>query len=252
MKGFLLGFLFLSGVSHGAQLSVKDFNFDYKDPHGYGKAASFSRAFIDEEVSVRVEKYDNNFEFIVSGGENGEFLLENAPAMLTNAQSMAVKGFNLDFKDRLVMSLTQATIKSDSSMSLKSVKLECDRAGSAELMDQVISGCINKMSLKSSQFSSQAVEGLLETLAGVAVNSVEFKSSTGKYTLSADVKAQVSGKVKSNGNISYNEKTGLLTIKISEVKFGLFNITGKVFDELKKNQSETLKVKEPYVYYQIK
>ena len=89
-------------------------------------------------------------------------------------------------------------------------------------------------------------------LGGVGVSALDLKTNAGKYDLSAEVKAQVSGKVKSNGNMSYDASAGKLTLKISEVKFGFLNITGKVFDELKKQQSETLKVNEPYVYYSLK
>jgi hypothetical protein len=119
------------------------------------------------------------------------------------------------------------------------------------------------MTLKSSKFQSQEAEESLaavlsETISkaisgsDVTVNSVDLKTNAGKYDLSADVKAQVSGKVKSNGNMSYDPASGKLTLKISEVKFSILNITGKVFDELKKNESDKLKVKEPYVYYTIK
>lgn len=127
-------------------------------------------------------------------------------------------------------------------------------------MDQLIAGCIQKMTFKTSRFSSQAEEGVMEALssaldntkASLGINSVTLNATNGKFDLAAEVKAQISGKVKANGNVSYNATTGLLTLQISEIKFGLFSVRGKVFDELKKKESEKLKVREPYVYYSVK
>ena len=129
-------------------------------------------------------------------------------------------------------------------------------------MDQLISGCVQKMTLKSSKFQQQDVQKvfqgiLMETFskaidADLGVNSLDLKTNAGKYDLSAEVKAQISGKVKSNGQMSYDAASGKLSVKISEVKFGFLNITGKVFDELKKNESASMQVKEPYVHLTVK
>lgn len=267
MKSLLCGFVLLSGVAHADALNVnvKNFNFTYKNPHGEGIAASFSRSqLINTEAQVIVDKVDKNFKLQVTGAETQEFEFKDAPAFMTEADTMTVNGFNLDLSQKLTLSLASGRFNSpEDSLKLDGLSLDCNRdAVQAEVMDQLISGCIQRMSFKSSKFSSAAVEtAFVQVLseafasalkADIGVNSLDLKTNSGKYDLSADVKAQVSGKVKSNGNMSYDPASGKLTVKISEVKFGFLNITGKVFDELKKNESEKLKVKEPHVYYTVK
>lgn len=267
MKSLLCGFILLSGMAHADALNVnvKNFNFTYTAPHGEGTASSFSRsAFINNEAHVSVDKVDKDFKLQVSGAENQEFEFKNAPSFMTEAQTMTVSGFKLDLSQKLTLSLGAGRFNSpEDSLKLDGLNLDCNRDSThAEVMDQLISGCIQKMSFKSSKFSSASVDSafvdvLSEAFASalkadLGVNSVDIKTNGGKYDLSAEVKAQISGKVKSNGIMSYDAATGKLTVKISEVKFGILSITGKVFDELKKNESDKLKVKEPYVYYTIK
>lgn len=269
MKTFFIGVLMLNSYyvcAESLNVSVKNFNFTYTNPHGEGSASSFSRtSIINEELKVSVDKIDKDFKLGVSGAETQEFVLKDAPSFMTEADTMSVSNFNLDFAQKLNLSLGAGRFNSpDNSLKLDGLVVDCIRdVKQTEVMDQVISGCIQKMSFKSSKFQSQDADESLaavlsETISkaidgsDVTVKSVDLKTNAGKYDLSADVNAQVSGKVKSNGNMVYDPASGKLTLKISEVKFSILNITGKVFEELKKKESDKLKVKEPYVYYSIK
>ncbi|WP_408098067.1 hypothetical protein ACJVC5_03840 [Peredibacter sp. HCB2-198] len=261
MKKLAFSFLFVSGfaLANDLQVSVKNFNFTYTDPHGEGSAASFSRLV---GVQVSVDKVDKDFHLSVTGAETAEFTLKDAPGFMTEAETMVVRDFNLDFSNRASLSLVQGIFNSkDDSMKLDNLSLSCDRQSAhKEVMDQLISGCIQKMTFKTSKFTSQAEEGVMEALssaltnekANLGVNSVTLNSTNGKFDLAAEVKAQISGKVKANGNVSYDATSGLLTLQISDIKFGLFSVRGKVFDELKKKESDKLKVREPYIYYSVK
>jgi hypothetical protein len=269
MKGFIIGAVLLNSYVVCAEplnVNVRNFNFTYANPHGEGTATSFSRSqLFNEELKVTVDKIDKDFKLNVSGAETQEFEFKNAPSFMTDAQTMNVSNFNLTLQEKLNLSLASGRFNSpENSLKLDGLNLDCGRdVNQAEVMDQLISGCIQKMTLKSSKFQSQEAEETLaavisETISkaidgsDVTVNSVDLRTNAGKYDLSAEVKAQVSGKVKSNGNMSYDPASGKLTLKISEVKFSILNITGKVFEELKKKESDKLKVKEPYVYYTVK
>lgn len=269
MKSLALGLLLVTGVAHGTEplkVSVKNFNFTYKDPHGEGSASSFTRnQLASEEVHVAVDRIDKDLKFTVTGSENHEFELKDAPSFMTEAETMSVNGFNLSLADRVALTLASGRFNSkEDAMKLDGLSLDCARdLTKTEIMDQLLSGCIQKMTFKTSKFSSQAEEGFIGLLsssissavsdkADLGINSLDLKTNAGKYDLTAEVKSSISGKVKSNGNMSYEHTTGKLILKISEVKFGFLNITGKVFDELKKKESDKLKVKEPYVYYSLK
>ncbi len=269
MKSFIAVMVLSSGMAfaNSVNVSVTNFNFTYSDPHGQGTATSFNRSpAFTSAVSVTVDKVDKDFVLKVEGAETGEFTLKDAPAFMTDAATMNVTGFNLNLAEKLTLSLTNGHFLSkDDELKLTGLNLDCNRdSTSTELMDQLLTGCLQRMSLKSSKFSSTSVEenfvsimtdalvGALDEKGNLGINSLDLKTTNGKYDLAAEVKSQISGKVKSNGNMSYDKTTGTVSVKISEVKFGILNITGKVFDELKKKESEKLKVKEPFVHYKLK
>lgn len=273
MKKLFMGLVLVSGFAQAQDLAVnvKNFNFNYQNTRGEGSASSFyvTPRNPENDVKVLVEKLGENFQLTVTGTAVEQYEFKNAPSFMTEAERMSISNFNLSFTNQLTASLTQGRFQSPKDeLKLDGLTLDCARVTAhKEVMDQLISGCIQKMNLRSSKFSTSSAEESLahiishsiasamnegRAINGVGVNSVELKTNAGKYDLSAEVKAQVSGKVKSNGNMSYDAQTGKLTLKISEVKFSFLNITGKVFDELRKQESEKLQVKEPYVYYSIK
>jgi len=270
MRNVMLGLALLTtfNQAHAFTMNVTDFNFNYQNPHGEGKATSFSRSSKTKqgEVQVIVDRLDRDFRFSVSGAETQEFELKNAPSLMTDAETMSVGGFNLNISEHIDLSLHSARFTSkDDVLKLDGLALNCLRqVGSKEILDQFILGCIQKLNFKVSKYSSQQVlnsfQSIMEEVVGenqfeknnLSISSVALKANAGKYELSADVKAQVSGKVTSKGNFSYDPTNGVIAIKISEVKVAFLNITSKVFDELKKNESEKLRVKEPFVYLSIK
>lgn len=262
MKNLLIGFILCSGIAHAANtIEIKDFNFAYTNPHGSGTAANFSRSkTLSGTVDVAVDKVGQDFKLSVSGAENHEFDFKNAPSFMIEADTMNVSGLNFGFGERLSLSMGSGSFNSPNDMiKLDGLSLNCDKdVSQAEAMDQVISGCMKSMALKSSRFSSQdATEVLSESLlsdlkASVGVNSLDFKSTGGKFTLGADIRASVSGRVKSGGNVSYDATTGIVTLEVYYVKFGILGVMGKVFDELKKKESDKLTVKQPFIYYKVK
>lgn len=255
---FGLGIAFYSTFSFSAStIQVQDFNFDYNDPQGSGVARVFSRTgfFTEEQLEVSVERTDKNFRIVASGAETEEFELKDAPSFMTEAEKMSVAGLNFSFNKDLDLTVKQANFHSrTSSMNLDDFSLSCSRDLSLPLeIDQIVAGCTKKMSLASGKFSSSSMaNAMVEVLGGVGMTSLDFKIIEGKYNLQGQVKAQISGKVRSSGEAKYDSQTGVLTLKISEVKFGILNVTGKVFDELRKNESEKLKVKQPYLYVTLK
>lgn len=243
--------ILISGIAHAevSNLNVSDFNFNYTNPHGEGSAAAFSRSgFLDEGVYVTVDKEEKDFLLHASGSETGEFRFKNAPAFMTDAETMTVAGFNLNLAEAVSLSLTSGRFNSPKDiLKIDGMALNCNRnSGASDVMNQLITGCIEKLVFKNSKFNKSSDK------SDLTVNSADLKINTGKFDLTAEIKAQISGKVKANGNVSYDEQTSILTIKVSEVKLGILNVRGQVFSELKKSESDKMKVKEPYVYLTVK
>jgi hypothetical protein len=176
---------------------------------------------------------------------------------------MELRNFNANSSARVSINLDYAKFDSASdSLELKNFSLSCDKAA-ASGEGELIQGCIQKMNMKSTSFSSSSEsQNVMSAFAhslsvasqskSLSIKSIDLKSTNGKFDLSADIKAQISGTAKAYGNLSYDQSKKILTIKISDVKFGILSVTTKVFDELKKQESATLKVNKPYVYYQLK
>jgi len=266
-RTLLIGLLITThALAQDVRVKIEDFSFNYSDPSGSGEATLFQHNQKTlEGVQVGVEKIGEAMNFKVTGSENHEFTLEKAPDVVMKAKTITVDDLDLTYEDSLSFSLIEGEFVGEDELHLKNFKLNCNKDLTQVAADnQIIFGCLQKMSVKSQSFSQSAVEdgmvsaftSALKSVAGsrgdLAIKSLDFKINNGKYELGADVKAQMSGRAKSNGNMSYDPVSGIMTIKISEVKFGILSVTGMVFDELKKNENDRMKVKQPNVYYKVK
>lgn len=267
MKILLLSALLSSAAfAQVSKVDIKNFNFNYSAPLGEGTADSFSyEKSVNEAQKVKVEKVNGEFKILLEGVENEELTFKDAPALINDAESISLKAFNLSFAERFSLTISSGEFQSpDKNVDLSNFNLSCDRTASfPEVMDQLISGCIQKMSFKAGGFSSEG-EGLDQAVmkgldaghdtvkAALGVKNVDFKVSGGKFEMSADIKAQISGKVKGSGTVKYEAGIKKVTVKVSGIKFGILDVTSQVFDELKKQESDSLKVSKPYVYITIK
>lgn len=265
MKKYLILGLVLSSVASAQvnQADIKNFNFNYTAPLGEGTAESFSYS-AKAAQKVTVEKIAQDFLIKLEGVENREFTFKNLPSMVVDASSIELNGFNLGLNERATITMVSGSFVSpDKEVDFKNFNLACDRDVSfPEIQNQMIAGCLQKMTLKAGSLSS-AGEGLDQALAGavdeghalgsaIGIKNANVKVNAGKFEVSAEVKAQISGKVTASGSAKFEASQKKLTIKISEVKFGILDITSKVFDELKKQESSSLKVSKPYVYVTLK
>lgn len=267
MKTLLVS-LFMTSMAWGqvSQVNIKNFNFNYQAPQGDGTADSFSyQQKVVDAQKVHVEKIGEDFKILLEGVENQELTFKDAPDLMKNAEVMKLSAFNLSFANTVSLTMASAIFNSpDKNIDLKNLNLACDRISTfPEVMDQLISGCIQKMSLKTSGLATDGESGLDqalmkaidethdEVLGGVSIKNLNLKVNGGKFELSADVKAQISGTAKGTGTIKYEAAAKKLTVKVSEVKFGFLDVTSQVFDELKKQESATLKVSKPYIYITI-
>lgn len=265
MKNFLyLGLTLFSLNAFGERLEVdlQGFNFTYSEPHGTGSATRFYRNFdkLNGGVEVAVTKEVSTLNVKVRGSEVHDFTISNAPAIVQDARSMVIDEMNLKFTDHFAFDLYSGEFVSDKdTVSLEGLSWFCQRGAAAEVMDELLLGCVEDMTLTAEKFLSEKTSRFFEVAlaktrlgSDLKVSKLKLKSRGGAYELSADVKAQLSGTARSKGTFSYDPASGVLTIKINEVKFGILSVKGMVFDELKKNEGDGMKVKEPFVYLKLK
>lgn len=251
MKRIFIAFLLSSTVqASNLQLELKDFNLEYRNPRGDARASSVQIGDQKkDEVAVLIEKFENSFSLILEGTEEEQYEFKNAPELLTEATHMSIQNLDISLNKEVKMELARASFISDEEFFLQNFRINCARSKLNEVTDQIIEGCMQKMDLKTSRLSSHKISAFLEqTMSGVGVNNLEIVSRRGKFDLSAQIKAQISGKAKIRGEASYDSKKRIISLKISRVQFGILNITSKFFTELKKNEGAKMKVKKPYVY----
>jgi len=261
--------LFVSSIAWAqtTQVNVQNFNFNYQAPFGDGTADTFSyQSGINTPQSIHIEKIGEDFKIILEGVENQEYTLKDAPELIRNAEKMKLQNVNFSFSEKLSLGMASAVFNSpEQNVEIKGMALNCEVIKTQqEVMDQALLGCIQKMTLKSSGISTDGATSIANTFmsavddrhnvlkASVGVKNLSMKITNGKFDLSADVKAQISGTAKASGSFKYDQSSKKLTVKISEIKLGVLNVTSQVFTELKKQESSTLKVNEPYVYITLK
>lgn len=268
MKRFICLGLMCTTFAHAqvSQGEIKNFNFDYQAPQGQGTAESFSyQAKLSQEQKVTVEKVGEDFKIKLEGVEEREIEFKNPPALIKDAESIHLSSFNLSLNQAASLSMAKANFSSpDKELDLSSFTLNCNRfAGHTELMDQMIAGCLEKMVVKAGGFNSRAEEGIeqavkkaldagFDSKQSVGIKNMNFKITAGKFDLSAEIKAQISGRATGNGSIKYDQPAKKLTVKVSQVKFGILDVTSQVFDELKKQENANLQVNQPYIYFTLK
>ena len=264
----LLFTLLLSTQAFGQvqKVEIKNFNFNYRAPTGEGLADKFSyQKAVQEAQVVKVERIGEEFKILLEGTENRELHWKGAPDLVLGADVIKLSSFNLDYGSALNVTAASGYFQSPLRiLSFNNLNLVCDRTYVLEEgFEQLISGCFQRLQFKASAFNSegegfdQAImkafdEGHNELLAKMGARNVDLKISSGKFNLSANVQAQVSGNVKSKGEMKFEASLKKITVKIDEVKFGFLNVTSKVFDELKKQETDSLKVSKPYVYIFLK
>lgn len=249
-----------------ASVEVTNFNFKYQAPLGEGFADHFSYAQkTNQAQKVLVEKVAEDFKITLNGVENQEFTFSNPPSLLADAENIKLEGFNFSLGQRLGLVIKNGVFEStEKEVSLSGFNLSCDRLmGSAEVAEQLITGCIQKMNFQTGAFSTngEGIESALmkavdekfdSTKAATTIKNVKFKIAAGKFDLSADIKAQISGSAKGSGTVKYDSAAKMITIKVSEIKFSILDVTSQVFAELKKQESSNVKVKQPYIYVTVK
>ena len=162
MKAISLGLLLIASTAFAEDVSVqvKNFNFNYDDPKGSGSASTFTMSGVNplSGVQVAVEKFEDVFKISVTGAQNEEMVLKDAPSFVTEASHMDIENFNLDLGAKATLSMVEGNFNSpESDLMMKGFSLDCARdLTQPEVMDQVIKGCVKKMTVRSSDFSSDS------------------------------------------------------------------------------------------------
>lgn len=252
---FTLSLLLSTSMSWAiSSAKVKNFNFNYANGLGEGRATSFD--VVKNQSQVTVTKVGSDLEFSSSLLEEN-FIWKDAPVMILDSK-VNVAGFNLDLDKKVIASLTSALFVSDSKMSLQGLTADCQRKSASDVIEEVIAGCLSEGNLKVASFDSQSLNNFVSLISeevdsqNLTVKSLNLAVKNKAFNLSLSTKIGVNGTIKARGTTDVDYQNKKAVIKVDEVKFGILNITSKFFAEIEKMKNESVEVRRPYIYLTYK
>jgi hypothetical protein len=86
----------------------------------------------------------------------------------------------------------------------------------------------------------------------LSFENARLKVENNNFTLNGNLIDPVVGSAKIKGVSKFDAATSVLTVEVKSAKLDVFNIRSRIFKELGKIKSETIKVKEPFIYITLK
>jgi len=256
--------------------NITNFTGNYQAPEGSGNADTFTIPETSEirtnAVSLKVVQKDNGYQF--NYGDK-EYFYENPPEFLTNVELVTWKNTNLKAKNQKA-TLSLASFDSTSrevKAKIRDLFFNCIENDSSitDLATKVIDACLansqgrfQSVLIKQYNEVDGAVKGLSDALqlfsteeqvAGTStidLKNLSLNVNNHRFSLSVKVNLSMKATIKASGSSWYEKDKKRIKVKVSKVKAGFFNITNKVFSELKKSETETFIVEKPYIYFLMK
>lgn len=248
---FTLSLLLTSSLAWSvSSVKVQNFNFNYVDGTGVGTASAFE--IVTNQTQVFVNRVGADLEF------SSPLLTEplrwkDAPSFILGSK-VDVKGFNLTLNKDLNANLTSGNFDSESKMSIQNVSAQCFRASGADVFEEVIAGCLQQGVVKFSSFESRSLDTFVSLLTdeveteSTQVRSLNLNFAKKNFNLTANAKFGVNGTLRAKGSADVDYQNKKAVIRVTEVKFGILNITGKFFTEIEKLDLKGVEVRRPYIY----
>lgn len=264
MKILITGVALFGALSVSADLtsvSVKDFTGSYEKPVG---RATASELVIPSPQKSKIEITLEGVEegYLLKYGEE-EFLFKNPPSMIEDIYTGNWKDINFVTKNNSV----NASIKNFSSIieysetNLRDFTASCRENRTFENYGyQLMDACLSNASYTLGFFETESTRKILnifEGLPGVRASKIGVKEgkisvNSNSFKINAKVDIGMSAKVKIEGKSKFEEDKKRVSIRIDKAKASFLNIKKQIFNELRKSQSDTLKVEEPYIYLLVK
>lgn len=264
MKKTLIGLMLIGAPFTFADFTtvrITDFTGSYDKPDGRATASELvipSKNKSKIEITLRGDDKGYLLSF-----EDREYYFENPPAIINDIYTGNWKDLNYVTSGRKLSASvgTFTSVVEYSDTSLRGLSVNCSEARVFENYGhQILDGCLTNSQMNLSYFkssSSRKLLNILEDLPGIrASNTVvkngSIKISNKSFNMIAEVDIGMSAKVKIEGKTEFQDDQKRVVIRIDKAKASFINIKNKIFDELKKSESDTFKVQNPYLYILLK
>ena len=238
----LLMTLLLTSVSAYAFFpltDVQNFNGSFNDPSGTAFADQFDLPDyqLGSDVEFSVERQAGVY---ILQTPVEEIQLDQLPDLVYQMMSLDWSGAYLFSNDNeFQVGLTELDgVHATGSLKLRDFHLACESLGTlSDLMDEVLEACLNNQGTVSLDYLSMTQDGDNSTL-----ENLNFDISGDKMNFKIKAKGVT---IKGRGEVYY--RPGLVQIKITKAKAGIFSVKSKLFKELKVLESENITVNNPWI-----
>jgi hypothetical protein len=223
---------------------IENFSGSYLSPSGLATASRFEYdTYVEETPSYRIEKQGDSL-FLIS--DLSEFQIDNLPEIIDELSSLEWSSISVESTAKeITLSIPSFSGESiNKSIDISNLNLKCtarDEVG--ELSHLILDACLNTKG--SFSFSSVSIMDKKEDKRTI-LDSLNLTVIKNKLNFS--IKQGVT--IKGDGDIFYEDDS--VRIKIKKAKAGIINVTGRLFNELKKLESDSIKVERPWVEISLK
>ncbi|WP_127717919.1 hypothetical protein [Halobacteriovorax sp. HLS] len=264
MKKTLLGLMLLSAplaLADFTTVRITDFTGSYDKPDG---RATASELIIPTQNKSKIEvTLQGDEKGYLLSFNNREYYFENPPAIINDIYTGNWKDLNyVTSGRRLSASIgTFNSVVEYSDTALRGLNVNCSKARMFENYGhQVLDACLTNSKVNLTYFktsSSRKILNILEELPGVRASTTVVKNGTitisnKSFNMVAEVDIGMNAKVKIEGKTEFEDDKKRVSIRIDKAKASFLNIKNKIFDELKKSESDTFRVQKPYLYIMLK
>lgn len=266
MKKILLATCALISSFTFAQLPVgkiQNLNANYRSPAGTGKVQYINLSDFGEysNADVEVENYNGLLQFSIA---DKQFELDLSMLGITDAEEINFSNLNfLNETSQINLSISKANAKDsekDLNMDFSGASVTCKRKVKYDdIKTDLLKNCLDnsnislsKLNLNKSSFQMKSlVSDDFEIQGGFDLSSFKIDVFNNKFK--AETKSSISSglTIKLEGTSVYKVDESIIEIRIDKAKAGILNIKSKLFDALKDMESESISVREPFIYIDL-
>lgn len=125
----------------------------------------------------------------------------------------------------------------------KNITTNCEPVSSSQqFLEAILANCFRKGVITAASVSFAN---------GLAFEGAQLKVDNNNFTLNLKLLTPISGKTKITGTTNYRADQRLLTVEVKSAKLGIINIRNRIFKELAKANSASIKVNEPFIMIKL-
>lgn len=259
-----------SSLAELPDLSIDQFQGDYRSPSGSGFADTFNLPAPDgfaqsKNITIRIEKTQTGYNLTTP---DHLYDWSDAPSVLMDLETAQWSGVKVSSYTQEFLTAADSLSLNDKTqqLSFNDFFLNCKliTPSHSTFTHTLLEACLNgQTSLKLKYFKkfdkTKGAPSLYQDLmmaltpyeiaplAETLVENVGLSIKDQSFKAELTTKVVFNTTVKMNGKIYYQNEKNQIRLRLDSARAGFLNVLSKVFDQLEKNQSEKLIVQRPWV-----